>query len=213
MGENGRSSVRAYLRLSTDSPLTSCAVLTRGQREIFDKMQAFVLENRNAPLASHYRSAKLSMPNTFPARERKFIGSLSEDLHLTLTWDEYDDEDQNLVTWRFPGALMEEPLPSAEQERETVKEGDDAEGEWEDVDGEDGKNGDDDDDEFEDEESRAAVDRVLKKYDKAPVMDDDEDGGFDARHERSIKAKMDEWKRGYYKVCLSISVFHSHEQR
>ena len=65
-------------------------------------------------------------------------------------------------------------------------------------------------DEEEDEESRAAVDRVLNKYEKAPVMDEDKDGDFDARYEWSIKEKMDEWKRGYYKVrtariCISLS--------
>ena len=64
---------------------------------------------------------------------------------------------------------------------------------WEDV---------DEDNEGEDEESKAAVDRVLKKYDKAQVMDDDEGGGFDARYDRSMKEKMDGWKRGYYKVRL-----------
>ena len=32
-------------------------------------------------------------------------------------------------------------------------------------------------------------------------MGDDEGGGFDARYDRSMKEKMDEWKRGYYKVC------------
>jgi hypothetical protein len=42
------------------------------------------------------------------------------------------------------------------------------EGQWEDV---------DDDDEGEDEESKAAVDRVLQKYEKARVVDDDEGGG------------------------------------
>jgi 5'-3' exoribonuclease 1 len=41
------------------------------------------------------------------------------------------------------------------------------------------------------------VDRVLKKYGKAQVTGDDEGGGFDARYERSVKKKMDEWKRGY----------------
>ena len=39
-----------------------------------------------------------------------------------------------------------------------------------------------DDDEGEGEESKAAVDLVLKKYKNAEVMDDDEGGGFDARY-------------------------------
>jgi len=36
-------------------------------------------------------------------------------------------------------------------------------------------------------------------------MSDDEGGGFDARYDRSMKEKMDEWKRGYYKGKLEIS--------
>ena len=49
------------------------------------------------------------MPNSFPAADRKFINDLADSLHLSITWDEYDDDDQNLVTWRFPGEL-EEPV-------------------------------------------------------------------------------------------------------
>jgi 5'-3' exoribonuclease 1 len=39
------------------------------------------------------------MPNTFPAPERKFISTLAEELNPSVTWDEYDEEDQNLPTW------------------------------------------------------------------------------------------------------------------
>ena len=93
------------------------------------------------------------MSNTFPARERQFISTLAEDLHLLVTWDKYEDN-QNIVTWQFPGAL-ERPLPEEAQKTNSDAVG---EGEWEDV----------DDDEDDDEESKA-VDRVLKKYEKAQV--------------------------------------------
>jgi len=122
------------------------------------------------------------MPNNFPARDRKFISNLADDLHLELMWDEYDDEDQNLVTFRFPGAL-DQPLPSDDVEE--VEE--DEEDAWE-------------DEEDENEEGREAVDRVLNKYEKAKVTNDADGGGFDARYENSIKLKMDEWKQGYYQV-------------
>ncbi|KAF8055536.1 exonuclease II, partial [Lyophyllum atratum] len=157
-------------------------VLTAPQREIFDRVKAFVMENRQAASASHARTARLAMPNDFPARERKFIEKLAEDLHLGVRWDEYDEQDVNLVTWRLPGASEDTP------ERTEGENGDD----WEDVD-------------EEDEESRAAVDRVLKKYEKAHVAHDDEGGGFDARYERSVSEKMDEWKRAYYRGKLEIS--------
>ncbi|TRM64823.1 exonuclease II [Schizophyllum amplum] len=175
-------------------------VLTRPQRDIFDEVQKFVLEGREN---GNYKTAKLLMKNDFAARERKFVGELAEELHLCLTWDEYDMMDEeveggvNVVVWRFPGAL-EEPVPEPTKEV----------GETEVA-----TNGDStapaeaaaaEEDESEDEESRAAVDRILKKYAKAPVHDDDEGGGFDARHDRAMEEKMDEWKRNYYRGKLEI---------
>jgi hypothetical protein len=173
------------------------SVLTKPQRDIFEKVKAFVMDNRTPTSASHPRAAPLAMRNDFPARERKFIEKLAEDLHLSVRWDEFDEEDINLVTWRFPGAL-EVPLQGEEKANGTAdgaRGEESAEGEWEDVEGED---------EEDDAESRAAVDRVLKKYEKAHVADDDEGGGFDARHDRAVNEKMDEWKRGYYKVRSTL---------
>ncbi|KAG6840893.1 hypothetical protein C0991_003417 [Blastosporella zonata] len=171
-------------------------VLTAPQRDIFDRVKAFVMDSRRIASPAYTRSARLAMPNDFPARERKFIEQLAEDLHLSVRWDEYDEQDVNLVTWRFPGA-SDEPAPAETNGTATPNgkgegEGEGEEGDWEDVD-------------EEDEESKAAVDRVLKKYEKAHVAHDDEGGGFDERHARSVREKMDEWKRGYYQGKLEIS--------
>ena len=162
------------------------SVLTRAQREIFDKVKTFVTDNRGKRLSIN---TSLTMPNTFPSRGRNFISTLSTDLHLSVTWDEYDEEDQNLVTLRLPES-MEEPVPEPASELDGGEDGE----QWEDVEDED------------DEESRLAVDRVLKKYEQAPVKDDNEGGGFDARHEKSVNDKMDEWKRGYYKVGCKVAL-------
>jgi 5'-3' exoribonuclease 1 len=144
------------------------------------------------------------MPNHFSARERAFIAMLAQDLHLAIRWDEYDEEDVNLVTWRFMRPPTETSVHGSGGRAEIRTASDGGEGEWVDVEEEEDDDDDDDEeaDEEEEEESRAAVDRVLKKYDKAQVVDDDRDGEFDARHERSTREKMDEWKRGYYKVRL-----------
>jgi 5'-3' exoribonuclease 1 len=110
------------------------------------------------------------MKNTFAARERQFVTELGEDLHLSLRWDEFDEDDNNLVTWALPGSDLDPPPPE-------------------------------DDESSDDEEAHFAVDRVLNKYERAPVWDENEDGGFDARHARAVREKMDDWKRDYYKVC------------
>ena len=137
---------------------------------IFSQVKAFVLENRSVS-SSELRNAELSMPNIFSAGERTFLTNLAQDLHLTLSWDEYDDEDQNLVILYFPGAL-EPPL-----------------------DGEDSESDSQDED-----EATAAVDRVLRKYDKAKVLTENFEDDFDSREELRLKQKMDEWKRTYYWV-------------
>jgi 5'-3' exoribonuclease 1 len=155
-------------------------VLSKSQRGIFEKIKAFVMENRNAPSPSHHRAARLAMPNDFPARDKQFITKLSDDLHLSVQWDEYDEQDVNLVTWRFPHAVDDGVV-----EEGVVEDSGENSEEWESED---------------DAEAKAAVDRVLKKYEKAQVEDLDAQGSFDERYAASVKEKMDEWKRGYYQV-------------
>jgi 5'-3' exoribonuclease 1 len=152
-------------------------VMTPPQRLIFEKVQKFVLEQREFGAS---KTARLELLNDFPARDREFINKLSTDLHLELAWDDYNDDDENIVTFSLPRS-QEEPEADA-------------------VGGEEG-NEDDWVSEEEDEEARKAVDRVLDKYEKAKVVEH-ADKDFDERYELALKEKMDEWKRLYYKVRL-----------
>ena len=144
-------------------------VMTPTQRIIFSQIKTFVLENRSIP-SSELRNAELSMPNIFSAGERAFLTNLAQDLHLTLSWDEYDDEDQNLIVLRFPG-MLESPLDDEDSENDSQDEA----------------------------EATAAVDRVLRKYDTAMFVENVE-ADFDSREELRLKQKMDDWKRTYYSV-------------
>jgi len=58
-------------------------------------------------------------------RDRTFITKLSDDLHLNVSWDEYDDQDQNLATWRLPGAHADDDEVDNDQEVEVDQEGED----------------------------------------------------------------------------------------
>ncbi|KAF7374113.1 5'-3' exoribonuclease 1 [Mycena sanguinolenta] len=91
----------------------STLVLTRAQRDIFDKVKAFVDAHTTTAHAHPPRkSAVLTMPNTFPARDRVFLTKLAEDLHLGVRWDEFavvEDaadgeagEERSVVRLRFP---------------------------------------------------------------------------------------------------------------
>ena len=166
------------------------------------------------------------MKNDFSARERKFISKLAEDLHLSVRWDEFavldeddmggeegDEEEVNVVTWRFPGDDEDEDdAKSGRVNGKVTKTNGNVVPDMPititvngDEDGNDDEWVDEDEEDEEDEESRAAVDRVLGKYEKAKVLDDD--GGFDERHERRIEEKMAEWKGEYYRVSFAFSHF------
>ncbi|KAF7319188.1 5'-3' exoribonuclease 1 [Mycena chlorophos] len=86
-------------------------VLTRSQRDVFEQVQKWVVESKGKR-----GSAVLAMRNEFPARDRVFVGKLAEDLHLGLRWDEFDEEDRSLVTWRFPGADNDAPQTDEDDE-------------------------------------------------------------------------------------------------
>lgn len=151
--------------------------LTPPQRLIFEKVQKFVLEQRDAGASS--KTARLELLNDFPARDREFINRLATDLHLELAWDDYNEDDENIVTF----ALLRS---QGESDADVV----------------DGEEGNEDDwvSEEEDEEARNAVDRVLGTYEKAKVVEH-ANKDFDERYEQALKEKMDEWKRTYYTVC------------
>lgn len=109
----------------------------------------------------------LNLPNTFPARDREFIRNLASDLHLQLAWDEYDENDQNVVTFRLPEDTDDDP------------------------------------------EALIALDRMIAKYSNMNIFDQDADG-FDSREDAKFMARMEDWKRSYYRVNIFSRLFGSH---
>jgi len=140
---------------------------------MFNTIQKFILQGREErePIADDEDVegvTKLSFVNSFPARDRTFLTRIAGELNLRLTWDEYDDEDQNLAVLRFPSS------------------------------------GSDDSSDDGGEEGRAAVDRVLGKYQRTKILEDE--GDSEERYEAAVKARMDNWKREYYKVSLPFNI-------
>jgi 5'-3' exoribonuclease 1 len=132
---------------------------------MFKAIQSFVLQSRGQKKATPDSQdvegiTKLSFVNSFPARDRTFLTKIAGELNLTLTWDEYDDEDQNLAVLRIPS--------------------------WDDSDDDGGEVG------------RFAVDRVLNKYLRIKILEDE--GDSEERYEAALKGRMDTWKRDYYKA-------------
>lgn len=158
--------------------------MTKKQQSIFRTIRKAILAHRRK---EHDPSTPITFINDLSAADKTFINTLATELNLTLAWDGFDDKDHNVVSLYFPQLLAPTEGPD----------GDDGDEQWEDVSDED------------QHESNAAVDRVLNRYSQAKVLDEDREGGFDAREAQRLKERMDEWKRSYYKVrhyCVVICI-------
>lgn len=183
--ENGESSV--CVPVYTEYHRSS-AVITKDQKKLFEDVKAFVLKHQSKP--SH--KDRLALVNKLSARERRFLQELADSLHLRATWDEVDDYGQPLIVLSFDMEGVSEDGTASEQEDQEGEEAEAEDGEWESETG----------------EGEVALNRVFGKYEKAKVVENTVDD-FEETYEETMKQKMDEWKRGYYKVSRSLRVYRA----
>jgi hypothetical protein len=196
--------------------LSTLTVLSEPQKRIFDHLSSFILSNL-FPLSP---SAQAQFPNTFSARDQRFLSDLAEKLRLYVTYDEFNEEGENLVTVRFDEALVKLAQEEEDDEEEGISE-ESEEGESSSEAEEIGivrlsladgsvqhprraskpvkgkKKGDDDTPEW-----QVAIKRVLSKYEKAEVVKELTAEEAEEEQEKEIREKMVVWKRDYYKVCF-----------
>ncbi len=162
-------------------------VMTKKQKTLFAKIKAFV---KNA-IADPSSSEKLEFVNDFPARDRRFLQELGDALHLEVAWDEADEYGQNLVVLRpTPLDAAAATNGNTEEKVETAEE--------------DATSDENEEESSEpDHESKAAIERVLNKYQQAKVVDDTVED-FEESYEAKLQGKLEEWKHDYYKVSVDL---------
>lgn len=163
------------------------AEMTGKQNEMFNAIREAVFARRRGELDE---DTPLTFLNDLGAGDRRFMTLLAAELNLNLTWDEFDEEDQNVVAVYFPA--QPPPAPGSG----------DAEGESEDS--------SEDDEAI--QESNAAIDRVLNRYMNAQTIENGEEE-FEKREAARLKEKMDEWKQAYYRVCPRLLGTNCHSER
>jgi hypothetical protein len=164
------------------------AALTKPQKCLFDELKAFV---RAHPKPSAEDKLVLTRP-VFPPRDRKALQDMADDLQLDLVWDEEAVADQPIVIARF-GALTLAGVSDDEEdgEDEILKERMAALGVTDATDAgappPKAREGDE------------ALERVIKKWEKAKIVDDEDDQAAEL-HERKVTEQLEDWKLSYYKV-------------
>ena len=145
-------------------------VITKDQKKVLTEIKKFVTKHQMKPTAED----KCTFVNNFSARDRRFVQELADSLHLRATWDEVDEYGQSLLVLRFD---MEGVSDNEDEEEDDVEDG-----EWE-----------------SEGEGDLAVQRVFEKYNKAKVVENTVED-FEESYEETVQQKMEEWKKGYYKV-------------
>lgn len=144
------------------------------QRELFNRIKTFLEPAIADPTGEHV----LRFPATYPARDRKFLQDLSDQLHLFIAFDEFDEKDEPVIALRLDEDMVDMMTSEQEDLVEGVKKVDlDDSDEW-----------------------REAINRVLEKYEKAPVVPDRTEQQFEEHYEAQFQERMNSWKREYYKV-------------
>ncbi|GAA6000306.1 hypothetical protein JCM10207_007950 [Rhodosporidiobolus poonsookiae] len=202
-------------------------ILSDKQKALVDRLSSFLSSNLS-PLTP---SATLQFPNALSARDRRFFADLADKLHLFVTYDEFNDEGENLITVRFDEVLLKlaKEEESSEEEDAEGKEGvsdEDESGasssEQEEIgivrlslNGEvqhprrgalpkEAANGASKAKDGDVPEWQAAIRRVMGRYEKAEVVKEMSAEEAEEEQEREIKERMVAWKKDYYKEKLEF---------
>ncbi|GAA5924119.1 hypothetical protein JCM10213_004497 [Rhodosporidiobolus nylandii] len=199
-------------------------ILSETQKSIVDHLTSFVLCN----LSTLSPSASLQIPNTFAARDRRFLADLADKLRLFVTYDEFNDQGENLITVKFDDALLALAKEEAEEDgangqgvSEEEEEGDSS-SEAEEIGivhlslngkvqhpprragAPSAKKQAGGGAKADEPEWMSAIRRVLGKYEKAEVVRELSAEEAEEEQEREIQEKMEVWKRDYYKEKLEF---------
>ncbi|KAJ9477665.1 5'-3' exoribonuclease 1 [Pseudozyma hubeiensis] len=174
-------------------------VLTKSQRDLFDKVHAFVMAQRHDPAGA---PKELMVPADLPNKDKRFLEDLASSLKLRASFNKMDPASQiPAITLSFPSIAPED---------------DDTDDGPSDEDGDDEDHDSDEDATTEQiaagkkstgakSEADVAVDRVLGRYLKAKVdTASDEEGDPEEDYKKRLDAQMTAWKKDYYKEKLEI---------
>ncbi|OKL64390.1 hypothetical protein UA08_00403 [Talaromyces atroroseus] len=153
--------------------------ITPSQKQLLKDIKQYVL---NRPSKQHIKP--LDLPPTLPARDRKFVEQLADDLRLlwTTITDEHGDR---FIRLQLPGSSL--------------------------ANGAEGQNDEESEDE-EDEEASMALRRVIKRYDNAKVHEQTAEEAQMAA-EQKYEQKFQEWKNKYYQDKFGFGLDNEAEMK
>lgn len=155
--------------------------ITPAQKEILKTVKKYVL---NRPSSARH-SKPLDLSPALPARDRKFVEQLADDLRLMWTTAS-NEQGERFIRLQLPGA----PVEGQEENVENNASSDDEE----------------------DEEASMALRRVIRRYENAKVQDVSAEEAQMAA-EQKYEAKFQEWKNKYYESKFGWGLDNEEEMK
>ncbi|WAR56001.1 hypothetical protein PtB15_6B745 [Puccinia triticina] len=159
-------------------------ILSESQRTLLSKTEQFVKSNLHSP---NKYDASLALPACYPAKDRKFLRDLAAELNLCISFDEFNENDEPLITLAFDPdqSLPEDPAVNAVQDMledfqlgETTK--------------------------LDAHLSESKVEEVFKKYNQAANEPEWNENDFDQEQEKKFQKALSEWKSQYYHEKMNL---------
>lgn len=163
----------------------SYSTLSDTQRTLLAQVESFVRSNL---LSSDRFEAALALPACYPAKDRKFLRTLASELDLCISFDEFDENDEPLITLSFDSD-RERPIDSDVYAVQDMLE-----------DLRIGESSRTDSISHEDQ-----VDKVFRKYNEAAQEPEWDEARFDDLQEQKFQRALRDWKSRYYSEKMQLN--------
>ncbi|CAE7051410.1 unnamed protein product, partial [Rhizoctonia solani] len=88
---------RKHQQQAAEKAKTKPLTLTPSQRDLVTQVQDLIHQGHQDPSVR-----QLQIPNTLSAGDRAFLNGLCQELYLSIWWDEFDEQNHNVVTIALP---------------------------------------------------------------------------------------------------------------
>ncbi|PLW18535.1 hypothetical protein PCANC_16180 [Puccinia coronata f. sp. avenae] len=172
--ESKRSSHTQSKKKKGNSPLT----LSETQRTLLATIEKFVRSNLHSP---NKFDVSLALPACYPAKDRKFLKDLAAELNLCISFDEFNENDEPLITLSFDPDQSSTQEPAIEAVQDMLEDFQLAEAAKPDI-----------------QTVDSNVEQVFHKYNQAKEEPEWNEEDFDQEQERKFQNALSEWKSKYY---------------
>ncbi|KAI7933295.1 hypothetical protein MJO28_017740 [Puccinia striiformis f. sp. tritici] len=169
-------------------------ILSESQRTLLGQIEEFVRTNLHSP---NKFDATLSLPASYPAKDRKFLRDIAVELSLFISFDEFNENDEPLITLAFDPEQqsmgydptinsVQDMLEDFQLSNQSTQPGLDRSLDFQ-------------------------VDKVFHKYTQAVQEPEWNEEDFDKEQEKKFQNALSKWKSQYYSEKMNLD-FNDPEQ-